>query len=83
MREGALPEETVYEDTGCDLAPHCLDCPIPACRYDLGPGEARRIQRMLTIDTLLAQGQTYADAAAALGVSERTVRRLDHRMKGT
>lgn len=41
VRLTALPEFTPYHDTGCDLAPSCLSCPLVRCRYD-DPGGARR-----------------------------------------
>ena len=28
------PEETHYRDTGCELAPSCLQCPMERCVYD-------------------------------------------------
>ncbi len=34
-----LPE---YPDRGCDLAPHCLDCPLPHCRFDTVDGKQWR-----------------------------------------
>ena len=34
---GPLP--TYPSDLGCDLAPRCLECPFPLCRYD---GERER-----------------------------------------
>ena len=37
-----LPEHTQYRDTGCDLHPSCLTCPLVRCRYD-EPGGARRL----------------------------------------
>ena len=36
--EWALPENVVYKDTGCDLFPACLTCPLPRCRYDVDGG---------------------------------------------
>jgi len=35
-----MPEGLTYQDTGCDLAPSCLNCPFPSCRYDF-PGTKR------------------------------------------
>jgi hypothetical protein len=23
-----------FRDTGCELAPRCLECPLPMCKYD-------------------------------------------------
>ena len=38
VRKEALPENTLYEDTGCDLASSCLSCPFVRCRYDYPDG---------------------------------------------
>ena len=38
VRSEALPENTLYEDTGCDLASSCLSCPFVRCRYDYPDG---------------------------------------------
>jgi hypothetical protein len=37
----ALPDETDYRDTGCDLAPSCLNCPFDRCKYDVPGGGYR------------------------------------------
>jgi hypothetical protein len=44
LREARLsrmsgPLATIPPDRGCDLAPRCLECPLPQCRYD---GERER-----------------------------------------
>jgi hypothetical protein len=41
-REDTLPEHASYRDTGCELAPSCLRCPLERCKYD-EPGGARRL----------------------------------------
>ena len=28
------PEYYHYEDTGCEVSPSCLTCPLPQCKYD-------------------------------------------------
>ncbi len=28
------PEYYHYEDTGCEVSPSCLNCPLPQCKYD-------------------------------------------------
>lgn len=33
----------MYPDRGCDLAPACLKCPLPVCRYDMPRGTNRRM----------------------------------------
>lgn len=44
-RNGALPEDTVYLDDGCDIHPHCLTCPLPVCRYDVPGGWGKLVCR--------------------------------------
>ena len=29
-----VPELYHYEDTGCEVSPSCLNCPLPRCKYD-------------------------------------------------
>ncbi len=70
------------EDTGCEVAPKCLECPLPRCKYDEPPRPARAReprtateQRHAEIDRLRAEGMTVREAAAAAGVAIRTVYR--------
>ena len=75
VRDG-LPENTHYQDDGCDLHDHCLTCPLPACRYEMPPGRARALAQAAALGRLLAGGRTLDQAAVELGVSRRTVYRL-------
>ena len=34
FRPDALPERYPYRDDGCEVAPACLQCPLPRCKYD-------------------------------------------------
>lgn len=72
----AINETRHYQDTGCSIAPSCLSCPLARCRYDLPPKRAGALMREAQLRTLLAQGLTVDEAAAAMGVSRRTVFRL-------
>ncbi len=36
QRELAIPP---YPDDGCRMAPSCLDCPLPACWFEMTDGE--------------------------------------------
>jgi transposase-like protein len=77
-RRDALPEHTQYLDTGCELHPSCLTCPLVRCRYD-EPGGARRLlsdARDQTIIALQRQGRPINAIAARLGISRRTVFRV-------
>lgn len=72
-----LPEETVYRDTGCELSPSCLSCPLERCAEDQPRGRQRVRQRSLsaTVRSLLDMGYTQVQIARMLGVSDRTVGR--------
>ena len=72
-----LPEETLYKDTGCDLSPLCLSCPLERCAEDQTRGRQRVRQRSMsaTVELLLDMGYTQVQIAGMLGVSDRTVGR--------
>jgi hypothetical protein len=74
-RRDALPEHTQYADTGCDVHPSCLTCPLVRCRYD-EPGGVRKVSnedRDLVIVGLLREGVPIDLIARRIGVSRRTV----------
>jgi hypothetical protein len=78
-RRDALPEHTNYHDTGCDLHPSCLSCPLVRCRYD-EPGGARRLlsndRDSQVLDLQRRGGSTIDAIARSVGVSRRTVFRI-------
>ena len=62
---------------GCDVAPHCLSCPLPQCKYD-DPAELRRMrraERAAAIDARIASGMSAREIAADDGINVRTVYR--------
>ena len=69
---------SLYKDTGCDLHPKCLECPLPMCKYDDPDRRVpmRRDVRDAQIIDLLAQGVKIPNVAAEVGTSERTVYRI-------
>ena len=74
-RRDALPEHTQYADTGCDVHPRCLTCPLVRCRYD-EPGGARKLfseDRDRAIVSLQREGVPVDAIALRFGVSRRTV----------
>ncbi len=76
-----LPDLFANKDTGCELAPSCLACPLERCKHD-DPGIMRRnrsTKRDKEIVQLRASGKSVADIAIAVGVSERTVYRVIQR----
>ncbi len=72
------PEYCSYGDDGCDLAPSCLNCPFPRCRFD-APGEGMRQvkgRRDRKLVRLRQEGAGIAELARRFGVSKRTVHRI-------
>jgi hypothetical protein len=74
-RSDALPENTDYQDSGCDLYPSCLACPLPRCRYEEPGGAAAMLRtgRDAVICSLGQQGATVDTLAAMFGLSRRSV----------
>jgi hypothetical protein len=74
--------EELYQDRGCEFSPRCLECPLPACRYDLPAKQAGVWFRALKLLPLIEQGRTMEQLAADIGVSRRTVFRLMPYVRG-
>ncbi len=79
LRGNALPEHTNYADTGCDLYPSCLQCPLPRCRYE-EPGGAAAILRQGRDESILRLAKNSRlgvdELARSFGVSRRTIFRV-------
>ena len=77
-RRDSLPEQMDYPDMGCDAAAHCLECPLPRCRYDVPGGirVLRNVPRDAGIREARARGESVALIGARFGVSRRTVFRV-------
>lgn len=78
-RRNAFPEALDYEDTGCEIHPACLTCPLLRCRYD-EPGGLKTI-RLSARDKEIARareaGRSLAEITRRFGLSRRSVfRRL-------
>lgn len=77
-RVDALPEHQTFKDTGCEVSPTCLACPLERCRYD-DPHAGRRTrtsERVRRVTELLAQGMRPSEVASTLGMSKRNVFRI-------
>lgn len=80
-RHGWHGDDT-YRDTGCELAPACLTCPLPRCRYDepggVGAAQAlaERVDRNRRIVALRGTGVEAREIASVVGVSVRSVFRV-------
>jgi hypothetical protein len=77
-RADALPEGREYRDTGCDLFPSCLRCPLPRCRYETEGGVARMLReaRDRVIVASWERGEKAEDIARSLGMGKRQVYRV-------
>ena len=69
-----LPDGRTYD--GCEVAAHCLECPLPACRYDQA-GLLLTWRREQRLQCLNPQGAYTIDEIAQLtGFTVRTVYRF-------
>ena len=83
VRTDALPEHLEYRDSGCDLAPSCLRCPLVRCRYD-EPGGARALlqsSRDEAVQRRREEGVGIDGLAAEFGLSRRSVFRILRRRR--
>ena len=73
-----------YEDTGCEVAPSCLRCPLPQCKYD-DPVWFQRHQRMArdlkVWSAMQSESLTVEAAAERFSVTVRTVFRIMRRCR--
>lgn len=78
VRKDTLPEYADYRDTGCELSPSCLACPLPRCQYDEPGGVRRRLAetRDREIVRLRREGTTIAALARRYRITKRTVYRV-------
>jgi len=80
--------ETIERDQGCDLAPYCLKCPLPRCRYDLkwsGDRRSRAARNRRDREILrqrTAAGRGVAELATEFDLSKRTIQRIISTAKG-
>ena len=80
----AVPEFYHYEDTGCEVSPSCLNCPLPRCKYD-DPVWFQRHQRLSKdLDVLTAmrlEDLAVEEAAERFSVTVRTIFRIMRRCR--
>lgn len=80
----SMPEFCHYEDTGCEVALACLNCPLPQCKYDdpTWYQKNRRIARDLTILTAMRNEElTVEETAEKFEVTVRTIFRIMRRCR--
>ncbi len=80
IRYDAYPEHAPYPDSGCSLAPRCLDCSLTDCRYDEPAAKHRRRQeRAARAQEMLAlreAGWSIASLTSRYRLSKRSCFRL-------
>ncbi len=85
VRVDALPEHMDYSDSGCELAPSCLRCPLVRCKYD-EPAGTRTITadaRARQIVRLHADGRaSITQLAETYGITRRHVFRILRASRG-
>ncbi len=74
-----VPERYPYRDDGCEIAPSCLSCPLPQCKYD-DPGWLKRQEKdqrdREVMEAMLVRGLSVAQVSATFALSQRTVFRI-------
>lgn len=74
----ARSEYSRWQDDGCEVAPHCLNCPLPRCRYD-EPSGLRSIERIRLHSGIIQarqEGLPVDAIAERFDVSRRSVFRV-------
>ena len=80
----AVPEFYQYEDTGCEVSPSCLHCPLPRCKYDdpIWYQKHRRLAKDLKVLTIMQlEDLTVEEAAERFSVAVRTIFRIMRRCR--
>jgi hypothetical protein len=82
--EDLPPEFCTYQDEGCEIAPSCLECPLPQCTLDLPRGltsenKALRDEAICSIYRL--EKIPAALLAKKFYISKRTVERALRKIK--
>ena len=77
-RIDTLPEGITYRDTGCEVSPRCLNCPLPVCKHD-NPRAWQYGDVDLRNQAIVKErenGATLVSIAEQFGLSLRTVNRI-------
>ena len=77
VRRDMLPDYADYRDTGCDLAPSCLRCPMRRCQYDEPSPEVAVHARDREIVMLRRRHRVPIDMlAGTYGLTRRSIFRI-------
>ena len=73
-----------WADTGCEVSASCLECHLPACKWD-DPYAYQRYKKLqkdrAIAEEIRAYGLTASEASARHGITIRTVFRIKERAK--
>ncbi len=78
------PEFLHYEDDGCEVSGKCVQCPLPACKYDNArwySSTKRMVADVIKLEIIQANGLTVAMAAIQFEITVRTVFRVLRRCR--
>ena len=74
--ESLIPDILISQ---CEVAPSCLNCPLPQCKYDQRADkltlERWRRDQEIALE-IQREGLTHLDAAKRFGVAPRTIARI-------
>ena len=79
-----LPELMHYADTGCEVSPSCLVCPLPQCKFDDPVWYQEYKRQGRDVQVLAAyqdEGLSVFEVARRFNVSPRTVHRALRRIR--
>ena len=80
VRRDMLPDGVPYRDTGCEINPSCLRCPLARCQFDEPESERRKLiidARDREIAFIRRRhGATIKELASTYGLARRTVFRI-------
>jgi len=71
-------------DTGCEVAPKCLECPLPQCRWDDPAGYYRQMRQQKDariLEEMKQRNLSVDEVAMLFGVTTRTIFRVSRRCK--
>lgn len=74
-----MSEYVPMADTGCDVSPSCLKCPLPQCKFEnpaYTPHQADKHRLYAGVYAARLAGETVNGLAERFGVSGRTVSRI-------
>lgn len=77
VRSDTLPENTNYQDNGCDISQSCLNCHLTLCKYDddkFSVGK-NKLNRDKEIYQLNSEGKSILDLSRKYNLSKRTIQR--------